>query len=63
MLTPHAVARYNVYNVDIISQWDNPLVRIRILSEDLRFAELKKTLESYDYADQPHPAAAVTILF
>lgn len=33
-----------------MSQWDKLLDRVRKLSPDLRFEELKKILESYGYA-------------
>ena len=32
-----------------MSQWDKLLARIRALSKDLRFDELRKVLESYGY--------------
>lgn len=32
-----------------MSQWDKLLDRVRRLSQDLRFEELKKILESYGY--------------
>ena len=35
-----------------MSQWDKLLMRIHSLSKDLRFAALKKVLESYGYTDQ-----------
>lgn len=33
-----------------MSKWDKLLARIKNLSNDIRFAELKKVLESYGYA-------------
>lgn len=33
----------------IMSKWDKLLLRIRNLSKDLRFDELKKVMESYGY--------------
>lgn len=35
--------------VFIMSKWDKLLLRIRNLSKDLRFDELKKVMESYGY--------------
>ena len=35
--------------VYIMSKWDKLLLRIRNLSKDLRFDELKKVMESYGY--------------
>lgn len=32
-----------------MSKWDKLLLRIRNLSKDLRFDELKKVMESYGY--------------
>lgn len=32
-----------------MSKWDKLLARIKALSNDLRFAELRKVLESYGY--------------
>lgn len=32
-----------------MSQWDKLLSKIRSLSKDMRFAELKKVLEAYGY--------------
>lgn len=32
-----------------MSKWDKLLARIKTLSNDIRFAELKKILESYGY--------------
>lgn len=32
-----------------MSKWDKLLLRIKTLSKDLRFEELKKVLESYGY--------------
>lgn len=32
-----------------MSKWDKLLAKIKTLSNDLRFAELKKVLESYGY--------------
>ena len=32
-----------------MSKWDKLLMRIRLLSRDIRFDELKKVLESYGY--------------
>ena len=35
-----------------MSKWDKPLKRICSLSKDLRFEELRKVLESYNYEMQ-----------
>ena len=32
-----------------MSKWDKLLIRIKLLSKDLRFEEIKKILESYGY--------------
>ena len=32
-----------------MSKWEKLLQRIRVLSDDMRFDELRKVLESYDY--------------
>lgn len=32
-----------------MTKWDKLILRIRNLSKDLRFAELRKVLESYEY--------------
>lgn len=32
-----------------MSKWDKLLMRIRLLSKDLRFEEMRKVLESYGY--------------
>ena len=45
-----------------MSKWDKLLARIRTLSADLRFDELRKVLESYGYNMKPRKVAVVTIL-
>jgi len=40
---------YNtIYNI-IMAQWDKLLNKIKSLDKDMRFAELKKVLQSYGY--------------
>jgi len=40
---------YNTTCDIIMAQWDKLLNKIKSLDKDMRFAELKKTLQSYGY--------------
>lgn len=42
---------YNVIGVRVLSQWEKLLSRIKSLSKELRYAELKKVLEAYGYEE------------
>lgn len=43
-----------------MTKWDKLILRIRNLSKDLRFAELRKVLESYGYEmNAPRVEAAI----
>ena len=46
-----------------MSKWDKLLQRIRSLSNDLRFEEVRKILEAYGYTMKEAAAAAVTSHF
>ena len=48
MLTPH-MTPHIIKGGDILSKWDKLLTRICSLSNDVRFDELRKVLESYGY--------------
>ena len=41
---------YNICGVKLMSAWDKLIDRIRELSNDLRFEELRKVLEAYGYS-------------
>ncbi len=49
MLTPYVVLYIIYMEILKMSQWDKLIKRIRNLSKDLRFDELRKVLESYGY--------------
>lgn len=49
MSTPYMVSYIIYMEVLKMSQWDKLIKRIRNLSKDLRFDELRKVLESYGY--------------
>ena len=41
---------YNTIHNKVMAQWDKLLDRIKSLDKDMRFAELKKVLQSYGYS-------------
>ncbi len=46
-----------------MSKWDKLLARIKTLSNDIRFEELRKILESYGYKIHAPKAEVVILLF
>lgn len=46
-----------------MSQWEKLLTRIRTLSNDIRFEELKKVLESYGYVTSPPKSGSSHVTF